>query len=203
MQQFPLLKYILILIGLATIQSANAQSYDLAAGVRLGSEIGVSVKMRVPPVDKNFTGEFIVQSSFDGDEVLMTLLGEQHMAVISRRLNVYTGLGMHAGWVQNELITEDSYDAPLGVSFIGGVEVNFKRLNVSLDYKPVINVKGGERFFQSSSALTLRYMAFQRNDIFTSPRKKRQKQRVKKRKQKAKSRAKSGKKGWQFWKKND
>jgi hypothetical protein len=202
MQYLNLIKYLLASIGLLTIQSNFAQSYDLAAGVRLGKDLGVSIKMRVPPVDKNFTAEFLAQSSFDGKESRLTLMGEQHIPIITRRINLYIGMGLHAGWIEQDIDQEADFASPAGVSFIGGVEINFKRLSISIDYKPAVNIKGGERTFESDSALTLRYIPFKRNDIFTSPRKKRKRQRLKKRRQKAQNRSSSEKKSWQFWIKN-
>lgn|GEM_PF-7052874 len=57
--------------------------------------------------------------------------------------------------------------APVGVSLIVDAEVNFKEGSVSLDYKPRFKVRGGRKVFAASSALTLRYIPFQRNNIFT------------------------------------
>ena len=184
-----------------TIHTTFAQSYDLAAGIRLGEDIGVSVKMRVPPIHKNFTGEFIVQSNFESQEGLITLLGEQHYPLITRRLNLYSGLGVHAGWLDNDSDREADYKAPKGVSLIGGAELNFKKISISIDYKPAINLSGGKRTFDATSAITIRFIPFQRYDIFTSPKEIRQRKRKKKRRQKAQDRSARGKKGWQFWKK--
>ena len=196
-----MIKYIFALIAHVTIQTAFAQSYDLAAGVRLGSDVGVSVKMRAPLIDENFTGEFIVQSSLERAEGQVALIGAQHLPLITRRLNLYTGIGAHVGWLENDPDRAVDYKAPVGVSFIGGAEVNFKRFSISLDYRPVLNLSGGEKTFYSTSAFTLRYIAVKRYGIFTSPREKRKRQRVKKRRHKAEDRDAKGKKGWQFWKK--
>lgn len=194
-------KYALALIALLAIQPTFAQSYDLAAGVRLGTDLGVSIKMRVPPLDENFTGEFIIQSSLERQEGLVTLLGEQHFPLITRRVNLYAGIGLHAGWLEDDPDRAADYKAPAGLSLIGGAELNFKKLNVSVDFKPAINLSGGDKTFYSQSAVTIRYIPFQRYDIFESPREKRKRQRQAKRQRKAQDRAASGKKDWQFWKK--
>jgi hypothetical protein len=194
-------KYALALIALFAIQPTFSQSYDLAAGVRLGTDLGVSVKMRVPPLDENFTGEFIIQSSLERQEGLITLLGEQHFPLITRRINLYAGIGLHAGWLEEDPDRDLDYKAPAGVSLIGGAELNFKRLNVSVDFKPAINLSGGDKTFYSQSAVTIRYIPFQRYDIFASPKEKRKRQRQEKRRKKAQDRAASGRKSWQFWKK--
>lgn len=151
------------------------------------------MKMRVPVVDKNFTGEFIVQQDLGDQDVLLTLLAAQHMPFLTRRLNFYSGIGLHKGWLDHEPGEVIDEKDPFGVSLIGGFEVNFKQLNVSLDYKPVVNLVGGKRVFQSSSALTLRYIVAKRHDLFASPREKRKKQRQK---QRAQKRKKQGDKPW-------
>ncbi len=202
MQRLSWLKWLCISIGILYSQTNVAQSYDVAAGIRLGSEIGLTVKSRIPPIDKNFTAEYIIQSDFDGREVLMSLLAAQHLPLITRRLNFYSGLGLHKGFLNTVQRQEASYDAPFGVSFIGGAEVNFKRLSIAIDYKPALNIKGGERVFNSSSAITFRYIAFQRHSIFTSPREKRKRQRQKKRRLKARNQKNKTDKGWQIWKKH-
>ena len=184
-----MIKQVVLLMGFMVVQLTFAQSYDLAAGVRLGMEVGVSIKMRVPPVDKNFTSEFIIQHDPDGQEVFITLLAAQHIPLITRRLNFYSGLGLHKGWIETDLRHEATYKAPFGVSLIGGAEVNFRRLSVSIDYKPVVNLIGGQNVLNSSSAVTIRYIPFQWYDIFISPREKRKRQRQKKRRQKMKDRA--------------
>lgn len=194
-------KFALVLFALFISHTTYCQSYDLAAGVRLGTDLGVSLKMRIPPLDENFTGEFIVQSSLERQEGLLTLLGEQHFPLITRRINLYAGIGAHVGWLEDDPDRAEEYKAPAGVSLIGGAELNFKRLNVSVDFKPAINLSGGDKTFYSQSAVTIRYIPFQRYDIFESPRQKRKRQRQEKRRRKAQDRAASGKKGWQFWKK--
>jgi len=195
-------KIILAALALVISQTIFSQSYDLAIGVRLGTDLGISTKVRIPPFDENFTLEAILQTSLERSEGLFTLLGEQHFPLITRRVNIYAGAGLHVGWLDADPDRAIDYKAPAGVSLIGGAEINFKKINISADYKPVINLSGGEKTMYSQTAVALRFIPFKRHDLFESPRDKRKKQRQRTRDKKKQDRAISGKKDWQFWKKN-
>lgn len=181
---------------------AHTQSYDFAIGARLGTDIGISTKLRLPPIDENFTLETILQSSLERDEAMLTVLGAQHFPMITRRINFYGGGGVHFGWFDNkEDEAPPSYKAPAGISLIGGAEINFKNINISADFKPVINIQGGEKTIYSQTAVSIRFIPFKRYDIFESPKQKRKKKRQAQRDKRRQERQKSGKKSWEFWKK--
>lgn len=196
-------KLTILFLACIITTTANAQSYDLAAGVRLGTDLGLSIKMRVPPLDENFTMEAIIQSSLEREEGMFTFIGAQHFPLITRRLNLYAGGGFHVGWLQEDPDRLADVTAPAGVSLIGGAELNFKRINISADFKPVINISGGEKRFYSQTAFTLRIIPFQRYDIFESPRAKRKRKRQNTRDQRRQDRAKSGKFNWRIWEKKN
>lgn len=191
-----MLRFLLCAVLLAHFSLGQAQSYDVVSGVRLGTDIGMSIKMRVPPVDKNFTGELIFQQDLGSQDILLTVLAAQHMPIGTRRLNFYSGMGLHKGWLDRQEGEVQTKKDPFGLSLVGGFEINFKNLNVSADYKPTINLVGGKRVFQSSTALTVRYIVIKRHDLFTSPREKRKKQSQKRRKQKSKNKNSQDKKWW-------
>ncbi|MEL6656830.1 MAG: hypothetical protein AAFP77_07145 [Bacteroidota bacterium] len=195
-------KFLPLLALLSTsLFTLQAQSYDLAAGVRLGTDLGISAKLRVPPIDENFTVETIIQTSLEREEGLISVLGEQHFPLITRRVNLYAGGGFHAGWLEDDPDRDPDYKAPAGVSLIAGAEINFKNINISTDFKPAVNLSGGEKRMYSQTAITVRFIPFKRYDIFESPRQKRKRKRQQARQQRRQDRAASGKKGWQFWKK--
>ena len=178
----------------------SGQSYDLAFGVRLGTDIGITSQLRLPPIGENFTLETIVQSSLQREEGMVTLLAEQHYPLITRRINLYAGGGVHAGWGtnQNELI--EPYQAPLGITGVVGGEITFGRFNISYDFKPAVNLRGGEKSFYSQTGVSIRYVAFKRFDIFESPRQKRKRKRREAREQRRQERRENGGgNGWQFW----
>jgi hypothetical protein len=193
---------VLLLAGCLSALPIFAQSYDLAAGVRLGTDLGISAKLRVPPLDENFTVEGILQTSLEREEGLFTLLGAQHFPLITRRLNLYAGAGFHLGWLEDDPDRPLDVVAPAGVSLIGGAEVNFRRINISTDFKPALNLRGGEKRFYSQTAVTLRYQMFQRYDIWESPRDKRRRHRRERRADRRAERQRNGGVNWRFWEKN-
>ena len=198
----PMQKSFLVLATVLAFSTFTiAQSYDLAAGVRLGTDLGISAKLRVPPIDENFTVETILQTSLEREEGLVSVLAEQHFPLVTRRLNLYAGGGFHAGWLEDDPDRDPEYKAPAGISLIAGAEINFKNINISTDFKPAVNLSGGEKRMYSQTAITVRFMPFKRYDIFESPREKRKRKRRQARERRRQDRAASGKKDWQFWKK--
>ena len=162
---------LLILLLTATTWALTAQSYDLAFGMRLGTDWGLTVKQRI--FDKT-TLEGILQTSLQREEALVTLLGTQHMPFLTKRLNVYGGGGVHKGWGNVAYNTEGNrYKDPFGLTFIGGIELSLGTLNLTYDIKPAINLVGGERRVYTQTGLSLRYVILKRNWLGKKRRKKR------------------------------
>lgn len=186
----------------------SAQSYDLSAGIRLGTDWGVSGQVRLPMIDKNFTGEVIIQSSMTKEEGLFTLLGKQHQPILSRRLNLFMGGGLHTGWT-DELKGDVAAKNPFGITGVMGVEATFGRLNLSYDFKPAINLSGGSKFIYTQTAITVRHVIAKRYDIFDKTKEKerektkRQKKRQKRKDQRIQEREIRGKGRFEFWKKGN
>lgn len=182
-------KIILTSVVCFTILLLNAQSYNTTFGMRLGTDWGVTVGQRVA---KKTTVEAIFQSTLASkrDEVIITGLAKQHFPMASRRFNVYSGAGLHKGWLNS---TE--FDDPFGVTLIAGIEFTMARVNLSYDFKPAINISGGDKTFYTQTGISARYVLIKRKNM---NKKKRQRQRAKRRKQKEKE----GKKfNWKFWEK--
>jgi len=139
-------------IGLFLISSSPilAQSYGTSAGLRLGSNknhrtLGVSVQQRVL---KDITLEGILQSDFSNNHTAH-LLVEKHSRIISRRFNYYYGAGMSFGseesLVRNQEtreITRTYGNATVNADLIIGIEMTMLSTNISLDYKPSVNIIG-------------------------------------------------------------
>lgn len=137
---------------------AGAQSYFTAGGLRLGTDWGLTIQQRVA---KKTTVETILQSSFFREEAMLTILAEQHTPLISRRFNLYAGAGLHKGWntarpLYGEARPERS--GPFGITVIGGAEMTIGKLNLSYDFKPAINISGGEQVFYTQSGISARYV---------------------------------------------
>lgn len=138
--------------------TAAAQSYFTAGGLRMGTEWGLTLQQRVA---KKTTVEMILQSSFVRKEGMLTLLGEQHTPLISRRFNLYFGGGIHKGWHTEKPIygvDEPERPGPLGITAIGGAEITIGRLNLSYDVKPALNIIGGDNVLYMQSGVSARYV---------------------------------------------
>ncbi len=197
----------LLLLGslLGGIPLVSAQSYDLALGVRMGTEWGISGQLRVPVIHKNFAAEGILQSSFLRDETLVTVLGKQHRPILTRRINLFGGAGVHKGWITPEE-GQAPIDDPFGITLIGGAEITLARINISYDIRPAINITGGERPFYTQSGVSIRYVLAKRNDIYNKKNERtrnKDRRKRKKAKRKAKRQRDGEKPWWQFWKKEE
>ena len=187
-------KLILSLLLLGIVYApAWSQSYDLTGGIRLGTDWGITSQVRLA---KKTTAELIVQSSLQREEVTITALAEQHSPLISRRFNFYAGGGLHKGWnsATNEITPIKD---PFGLTLIAGAEFTLLRLNISWDFKPAINLVGGEKKIYTQTGVSLRYVIFKKNH-FEKARKKRQ--RTKRREERRENRQGFN---WKFWEKKD
>lgn len=178
-------RFLLIALFLFNLNIAWSQSYNTTAGMRLGTDWGVSVQQRV---DKRFTIEGIIQSSLFREEVTITVLGEQHYPFLSKRFNFYLGGGLHKGWLSSS--EEEAFKDPFGIDFIAGIEFTLARINLSWDFKPAVNLIGGEKTIYSQSGLSLRYV-IAKKPLFGD-----------KKKRKRRRRKKDRKFNWKFWEKN-
>ncbi len=158
-----------------------SQSYFTAGGARLGTEWGISLQQKLA---KRTTVEAIFQSSFMREELLLTVLPEQHFPIITKRLNFYFGSGFHKGFVTDNSAV---YDAPYGLTLIAGAEFTIARFVISYDYKPAFNFKGGENKWYSQTGVSIRYVFIKQNAFKKMKRRhkrrKRQSERKKRRKE--------------------
>lgn len=178
-------RLLIISIAFFSTFSLFSQGYNIAGGIRMGTDWGITGKYRIA---KKETIEAIIQSaaSKDKDEVIITALWEKHNPLISKRFNFYTGAGLHKGW-NNTNNGEITYQNPFGVTAIAGIEFNLGRTNVSWDFKPAFNLVGGERKMYTQSGISLRYV-FEKRPLFNR----------KKKKKKDKDKKKIN---WKFWEK--
>lgn len=158
--------------------SLSGQSFDFAAGLRLGTDWGMTARLRLPAVDENFSLEGILQSSFQHDESMVTLLGQQHYPILSRRLNLFLGGGLHKGWYTGN---DQTIKDPWGISVIGGAEISIGRFNLSYDIKPALHLSGGTQDAYLQSGFSLRYILAKRFDIFQRPAERRRAERQRER----------------------
>jgi len=159
-----------------------SQRYSTAAGLRLGTDWGITIKQRL---GGRLTFEGIAQSSLQREELLLTGLLERHMPILGRRLNIYFGGGMHKGWLHTPPLEPGPSPAdPFGVTLVGGAELTIGRINVGYDFKPAINIQGGAKRFYSQSGLSVRYVLIK--DTKSKKKRRREKERRKKQRQRDK-----------------
>jgi hypothetical protein len=78
------------------------------------------------------------------------------------RLNWYYGVGGHIGFWDGKY--DDRFDAGnntvIGIDGILGLEYNFKEIpfNLSLDWKPALNLVGSSGFWGDGGAISIRYI---------------------------------------------
>ncbi len=164
--------------------SAFAQSWFTAGGLRLGTDWGLTVQQRLL---RKTSAELILQSSLSRDEGMVTILAKQHSSLLSRRFNVFIGGGVHQGWTTASVVPA-TYEGPKGITLIAGAEATLGRLNASYDFKPAINITGGEKALYWQTGASLRYVIAKKSFLEPDPRKKRQKEREKRRRARERSR---------------
>lgn len=158
----------------------------------MGTDWGLTLQQRVL---ETVTLEGILQSSFQREEVIVSVLVEKHYPIAVKGLNLYVGGGAHKGWNSQPVSADNpkGVENPLGISLVGGAELTLGRINVSYDFKPVFNAVGGDRPVYIQSGLSVRYVFLSNRDVRKM---KRQKEREKKGKF-------DWKEDWKFWKKED
>ncbi|MFM2000051.1 MAG: hypothetical protein RL204_1998 [Bacteroidota bacterium] len=154
------MKYIsILLIALALgASSINAKAQDLI-GIRGGWYSGITYQHYM---GSNNSLEFIGQFTRGGSN--FTGLYEIHSDIPDvDGLKFYYGGGAHLGFYQKDRhnLFGDRYNgngAVMGIDGIIGIEYFFKPipLQLSLDYKPALNIGGGDIWLFSDLALAVR-----------------------------------------------
>ncbi|CAH1000483.1 hypothetical protein LEM8419_01636 [Neolewinella maritima] len=199
------MRILLLVATLIVPYAICAQSYDVALGLRVGTEWGATAQLRLPQIDKNFVLEAIVLSSLSKDEGSLTLLGKQHQPLLSRRLNLFYGAGLHAGW-NNEINTEtgQTFNGPKGLTGVVGLEATVGKVNLSYDFKPALNVTGGESILYTHTAVSVRYVIAKRNSVWSKDMERtiRKRRKDRRRTQRREERAARDKRWYEVWRRD-
>ncbi len=149
---------ILLLLWLGA-QGLSAQYYETAVGLRAGTFTGITAKHFF---QGNQAIEGIVSFRWEGFNI--TGLYEVHNDAFDvSGLEWYYGFGAHLGFWNGRNVRwaddEGSYTV-IGVDGIIGIEYNFAAvpINLSLDWKPAINLVGYTGFWGDGGALSIRYI---------------------------------------------
>jgi len=147
------------IIMICVVAFSNAQDYNTGIGLRGGLSNGLTIK--------HFLGEKtaiegILSSRWKGFNI--TGLYEIHkQAFDTERLNWYYGVGGHVGfWNGNDVdwVNDNDDYTVIGIDGILGLEYNFKEIpiNLSVDWKPAMNIIGYSGFWGDGGALSIRYI---------------------------------------------
>jgi hypothetical protein len=142
-------------------QTAQAQSYKTAAGIRVDNGVQLSVQQYLT---NNWTAEGILHSSVGSKDLGITLLAEKHQKILFRNTNIYYGAGGHYYWKNEVPRTENEVGNNVyGLSLIGGAEVSLGRFNISIDWKPELHLSEASRPFDwNGAAVSVRYILAKR-----------------------------------------
>lgn len=160
MKKFALL--ITLMLFLAVGQVAKAQTYTTGIGLRLTNWYGLTIKHHLS--DANAI-EGILNTRWGG--LLITGLYEHHFPAFGQDgLRWYVGIGGHIGfWNRYDNRNRWFYDdndarTAVGIDLIGGIEYTIPDvpINLSLDFKPGINLVPYSYWIYDDLALSVRYV---------------------------------------------
>lgn len=174
-----------------------AQKYGTALGLRLGNDryrtLGLTMEQRLL---KRVTAEGIIQTDFGRNTTTHALL-KRHHPLLTKRLNVFVGTGVSFGTeesikedpVTREVITTYG-NATMGADLMVGAEITLLGYNVSLDYKPNINLTGRDNWYQGQVGISVRTVLIKDKE---QKKKKRKREKEKKKKIRQKEKEKKNK----------
>lgn len=145
---------------MCSVASSNAQDYTTGIGVRGGFYNGLTIKHFI---SERAAIEGIISSRWKGFNI--TGLYEIHQQAFDvAHLNWYYGAGGHIGFWKGKDVSwgdnrEDDYTV-VGIDGILGIEYNFQEIpiNISLDWKPTMNIIGYSGFWGDGGAFSVRYI---------------------------------------------
>jgi hypothetical protein len=151
---------IVIIIMMCSVVSSTAQDYTTGIGVRGGFSNGLTIKHFI---SERAAIEGIISSRWKGFN--LTGLYEIHQQAFDvEHLNWYYGAGGHIGfWKGRDVSWGDNRDddyTVIGIDGILGIEYNFQEIpiNISLDWKPTMNIIGYSGFWGDGGAFSVRYI---------------------------------------------
>ena len=147
-------------IFLSSLCMLHAQDYENSIGLRAGLATGITFKHFFSTTD---AAEGILSMRYGGFNI--TGLYERHMAAFDTKgLYFYYGGGGHIGFYDNDRWDDNDIDDEsvmlIGLDGIIGLEYIFEEIpfNISLDWKPAINLIGHTHFLGDELALSFRYI---------------------------------------------
>ena len=155
-----LLAGFLLGIALVLANQSNAQDYKTALGVRLSSSAAmvnnsVSIKHFVSP-------GMAIEGLFSfGDPLAFGVLLEKHKPLSAEGLQWYYGAGGYLGFVKtyNPNKQRNENNTNFGAQGVIGIDYKFTNipLNLSIDWKPELNIVSDINFEPSAVGFTARF----------------------------------------------
>ena len=152
--------HLLILLAFCALPAlVSAQNYETAIGVRAGAFNGLTVKHFV-------TNTHAVEGilSFRWNGFTATGLYQVHdNAFDANGLQWYYGFGAHIGFWNGRNVRwadDNASYVVIGADGVIGLEYTFSEIpvNISLDWKPALNIIGYSGFWADGGGLSIRYV---------------------------------------------
>lgn len=149
-----------VISGLFIGSVTHAQDYKTALGVRLSSSpamIGNSISLK-----HFFKENMAVEGYFAfGDPLALGAMLEIHKPLAPAGLTWYYGAGAYLGFLKtyNAVKQKDETDVNLGGQGVIGLDYKFTNipLNLSLDWKPELNIVSDINFEPAAVGITARF----------------------------------------------
>ena len=154
----PLFAFSCVALAFIYATTAIAQPYTTAVGIRLGGKVGISAQQAI---GSKSTVELMGEAGLLSKQTRFTALLERHHRLMFPGLNFYVGAGPHLGVAKLATQAEKGgYERKVfaGVSALAGGELKLRNTLVSIDYKPVFNLVGGQTVFDGGAAISVRYI---------------------------------------------
>lgn len=190
------IRFFSVLFLFCLAQMSYSQAYTTVIGGRIADDYGITLKQRIA----NRTSiEGLYYGGFTNDPIFTDVLVQQHMPLISKRLNIFVGAGLGLRWFNDDIVREVNNE-PV-IPFVVGADLTVGRLNITADVMPHYILKNeGENELTNNAAISVRYVMIKRKkpekkklgqkieETFT----KSDKEKRKKEKAKAKKKSKDG-----------
>lgn len=151
---------LLIAAGISVLNTASAQDYKTALGVRLSSSAAMvnnSVSFK-----QFITGKTAIEALFSfGDPLALGALLEFHKPLAASGLSYFYGAGGYISFVKNTNVNtgKTASDPNFGAQGVVGLDYKFSNvpLNLSLDWKPELNIVSDINFEPAAIGFTARF----------------------------------------------
>ncbi len=147
-----------LLFFICLAQMGYSQAYTTVIGGRIADDYGITLKQRVA----NRTSiEGLYYGGFTNDPIFTDVLVQQHMPLISKRLNIFIGAGLGLRWFNDDVV-RDINNEPV-IPFVVGADLTVGRLNITADVMPHYILKNeGPNELTNNAAISVRYVLIKR-----------------------------------------